>query len=129
MNKIILIGRLGKDADIRGSQDKPIIAFSIAVTTLLPGGEKDTQWFNCAAFNQLAKFLSGAVPKKGALVNVEGKMKRRTYTDRTGAERSEMEVVVEHFQFLERRETAAEPIGGGSGGAWEEPVISRDIWR
>lgn len=129
MNKIILIGRLGKDAEVRGSQDKPIVAFSIAVSSYLPGGEKETQWFNCAAFNQLAKFLAGVIPKKGALVSIEGKMKRRTYTDRTGAERSEMEVVIEHFQFLERRETTAEPIGGGSGAAWDEPVISRDIWR
>ena len=129
MNKIILIGRLGRDAEVRGASDRPIVAFSIAVTTTMAGGEKDTQWFTCSAFGTLAKFLAGVQPKKGTLVSVEGKMKKRTFTDRNGVEKNDMEVIVEHFQFLERKGDG-ESIGGGTGAYVEEPARApHDIWR
>ena len=133
MNKIILIGRLGKDADVRGTADRPIIAFTLAVNSPMAGGEKDTQWFTCSAFGTLATFLAGVRPKKGVLVSVEGKMKRRTFTDRNGVERTDMEIIVDHFQFLEpKRETETQQSVGGGRGAYVEDLTARaphDIWR
>lgn len=119
LNKIILVGRLGKDATVRGSADKPIVAFSIAVSTPLAGGERDTQWFDCAAFGSTAKFLAGALPKKAQLVLVEGKMKKNKYTDSKGIERESMDVVIDNFQFLERKSDAPAAIGGGA--TWDTP--------
>ena len=108
LNKCYLIGRLGKDAEVRGSADKPIVAFSLAVTTPMGGGERDTQWFSCAAFGSTAKFLSSVLPKKGQLVLVEGKMKLRQYTDSKNIERQSMDIVIDNFQFLERKLTLTE---------------------
>ncbi len=135
MNKCILIGRLGKDAEVRGSQDKPIIAFSLAVSTPMAGGERDTQWFSCSAFGSTAKFLSGVMPKKGQLVLVEGKMKSREYTDKNGIKHTSMDIVVDNFQFLERKADSerdrAANIGGGNGSSWDDGSGSQSggIWR
>lgn len=136
MNKCILIGRLGKDAEVRGSQDKPIIAFSLAVSTPMAGGERDTQWFSCSAFGSTAKFLGGVMPKKGQLVLVEGKMKSREYTDKNGIKHTSMDIVVDNFQFLERKADSerdrAASIGGGGGSSWNEGSGSPSgggLWR
>ena len=133
MNKIILIGRLDKDADVRGTADRPIITFTLAVTSLMARGETDTQWFSCVAFNTLATFLARVRPKQGVLVSIEGKMKRRTSTDRNGVERTDMEIIVDHFQFLEpKRETETQQSVGGGRGAYVEDLTARaphDIWR
>jgi len=143
LNKIILIGRLGKDATQRGSADKPIIAFSLAVTTPMGGGERDTQWFDCAAFGSTAKYLGGVMPKKGQLVLVEGKLKKRKYTDSKGIERESVDVVIDNFQFLERKSDASpdngpsQSIGGEAQwqGAprWDDsaapPRDPRDLWK
>ena len=136
MNKCILIGRLGKDAEVRGSQDKPIVAFSLAVSTPMAGGERDTQWFSCSAFGSTAKFLSGVMPKKGQLVLVEGKMKSREYTDKNGIKHTSMDIVVDNFQFLERKADSerdrAASIGGGGGSSWDDGSGSQGgggLWR
>ena len=136
MNKCILIGRLGKDAEVRGSADKPIIAFSLAVSTPMPGGERDTQWFSCAAFGPTAKFLSGVMPKKGQLVSIEGKMKNREYTDKNGIKHTSMDIVIDSFQFLERKADSerdrAATIGGGGGSSWDDGSGSPSgggLWR
>ena len=136
MNKCILIGRLGKDAEVRGSQDKPIVAFSLAVSTPMAGGERDTQWFSCAAFGSTAKFLGGVMPKKGQLVLVEGKMKSREYTDKHGVKHTSMDIVVDNFQFLERKADSerdrAATIGGGGGSSWDDGSGSPSgggLWR
>ena len=136
MNKCILIGRLGKDAEVRGSQDKPIIAFSLAVSTPMAGGERDTQWFSCAAFGSTAKFLGGVMPKKGQLVLVEGKMKSREYTDKNGIKHTSMDIVIDDFKFLERKADSerdrAASIGGGGGPSWDNGSDSPSgggIWR
>lgn len=135
MNKCILIGRLGKDAEVRGSQDKPIIAFSLAVSTPMAGGERDTQWFSCAAFGSTAKFLGGVMPKKGQLVLVEGKMKSREYTDKNGIKHTSMDIVVDNFQFLERKADSerdrAASIGGGGGSSWDgsDSPSGGGLWR
>ena len=122
MNKCILIGRLGKDAEVRGSQDRPIVAFSLAVSTPMAGGERDTQWFSCSAFGSTAKFLAGVMPKKGQLVLVEGKMKSREYTDKNGVKHTSMDIIVDNFQFLERKADSdrAANIGGGGGSSWDD---------
>ena len=134
MNKCILIGLLGKDSEVRGSADKPIVAFSLAVTTPMAGGERDTQWFSCAAFGSTAKFLSGVMPKKGQLVLVEGKIKNREYTDKNGIKHTSLDIVIDNFQFLERKADSerAATIGGGNGATWEDDHSAPsggNIWR
>jgi len=139
LNKIILVGRLGKDAAQRGTTDKPIVAFTLAVSTPMGHGERDTQWFNCAGFGSTAKFLGSVMPKKGQLVLVEGKMKKREYIDAKGIERESLDVVIENFQFLERKSDAPAPSEQAIGGEaqwqprWDDspapPRDPRDLWK
>jgi single-strand DNA-binding protein len=133
MNKVIFIGRLGKDAQVRGSSDRPIVAFTLAVNSPMPNGETDTQWFSCSAFNTLAKFLAGVLPKKGTRVLIEGKVKRRTFTDSQGVEKTDMEVIVDHFQFIDPRDPRPDTSAtDGSPSAYAHDAQARaphDIWR
>ena len=133
MNKIMLTGRLCRDADVLGTVDSPRVTFTLFVTSFLPRGETDTQLFNCVAFNTLATFLARVRPQRGVLVGVEGRMRRRTSTDRNGVEKSDMEVVIDHFEFLEpKRETETQQSVGGGRGAYVEDLTARaphDIWR
>ena len=131
MNKAIFNGRLGKDAQVRGTADRPIVAFTLAVNSPMPNGETDTQWFTCSAFGTLAKFLTGVLPKKGTRVLIEGKVKKRTFTDNQGVEKTDMEVIVDHLQFIDPRERETAPSIGAGHGAYVEPAprAPHDIWR
>lgn len=97
MNRLLLNGRLGKDAQVHGSPDRPIVTFSLAVNAPMAGGEHDTQWFTCTAFGFVAARLIRDLPKKGSQVTVVGKTKRKTFVDSRGIERSDVEVNVESF--------------------------------
>ena len=97
MNRLLLNGRLGRDAQVRGAVDRPIVTFSLAVNAPMAGGERDTQWFTCTAFGTIAKRLVQDLPKKGTQISVAGKIKRKTFVDGQGVERSDVELNVEEF--------------------------------
>ena len=97
MNRLLLNGRLGKDAQVRGEVGRPIVTFSLAAHSPMAGGERETQWFTCTAFGTIAKKIMQDLPKKGAQVSVGGRVKCKTFVDGQGVERSEFELNVETF--------------------------------
>ena len=113
-NKVIVVGRLGKDPEIRHSANGAAIAnFSIACSERRKDrdtGEikEDTEWFNCVAFNRLAEVVQDWVTK-GSLVLVEGKTKTRKYTDKNGIEREVKEVILSEMKMLGSSRATSEP--------------------
>ncbi len=104
MNKIMLIGNLGRDPEMNYTPDGTAhTKFSLAVsrTTKSANGERqqETEWFNIVAWRQLAELCSTYL-KKGQKVYLEGRLSQRKYTGKDGVERLSVEVVVSDIEFL-----------------------------
>jgi single-strand DNA-binding protein len=112
VNKVILIGNLGRDPEMRYMPSGDAIAnFSIATTDTWKDkdGQKQerTEWHRISVFGKLAE-ICGEYLKKGAPVYVEGKLQTRKWQDKEGNERQTTEVVADRMQMLGGRSTASE---------------------
>lgn len=119
VNKVILIGNLGRDPEVRYMPSGDAIAnISVATTDNWKdkNGEKQekTEWHRVAFFGKLAE-IAGEYLKKGSQVYVEGRLQTRKWTDKEGADRYTTEIVAERMQMLGSRSggatTQAEPGG------------------
>ncbi len=114
VNKVILIGNLGKDPDLRNFEGGNVVAnFTMATTEVYRdrnGNKVDqTEWHNIAMWGKLAE-IAGKILRKGAKVYIEGRIKNRQWEDREGNKRHSIEIVAENFTLLDRR------TGNGNGG-------------
>jgi single-strand DNA-binding protein len=115
VNKVILVGNLGRDPETRYSPDGAAITnVSIATTDTWKdkaSGEKQekTEWHRVVFFDRLAE-IAGEYLKKGSQVYVEGRLQTRKWTDKEGHERFTTEIRAERMQMLGSR-------GGAAGGA------------
>ena len=110
MNKIILIGRMSKDIEIRYTQNqKEVGNFDLAVNRNYKNanGEYDTDFFKCIAWGNLAKTIQ-TYTSKGSQIAIEGRVENRTYQANDGTNRYVTEVVVEgvHLIDFKKNETA-----------------------
>jgi single-strand DNA-binding protein len=120
INKVILVGNLGKDPEIRRTQDGRAIAnLSIATSEQwrdkATGERKEkTEWHRVVIFNEGLAKVAEQYLKKGAKVYIEGALQTRKWTDQAGVEKYSTEVVLQGFNsnltMLEGRS------GGGGGG-------------
>lgn len=113
VNKVILIGRLGKDPEIRTFEGNNKVAnFTMATTeryTDRSGNRvEQTEWHNIAAWRAQAD-LAEKYLKKGMLIYAEGRLKSRSWDDKEGNKRSTTEIVIDNFKMLERREEGNAP--------------------
>jgi len=111
LNKIMLIGNLGKDAETRFSTNNTAITtFSLATTSGYKGKDgnwvNETTWHNIVCFN-LPDFFKEAL-KKGKKFYVEGRLTKRDYTDKEGQKKYVTEVISEKLIPLEGREGSGE---------------------
>jgi single-strand DNA-binding protein len=114
VNKVILIGRLGADPEMRYTADgTPVATFRIATTETRKnkeGGKVDhTEWHSIVAWRKLGE-ISGEYLKKGKLVYIEGKIQSREYEGRDGTKRKAYEIVASEMRML----------GGGGAGSSDE---------
>ncbi len=120
VNKVILVGNLGRDPEIRRTQDgRPIANISVATSESwrdkTTGERKEkTEWHRVVIFNEgLCKIVEQYL-KKGSKVYLEGALQTRKYTDKDGVEKYSTEVVLQGFNSsLTMLDTRA---GGGAGG-------------
>jgi single-strand DNA-binding protein len=122
VNKVILVGNLGKDPEIRRTQDgRPIANLSVATSESwrdkTTGERKEkTEWHRVVIFNEGLCKVAEQYLKKGAKVYLEGQLQTRKWTDQSGVEKYSTEVVLQGFNsnltMLEGRSG-----GGGSFGA------------
>jgi len=108
-NRIILIGRLTRDPELRTTPDGvPLVRCTVAVDRPT-SGEPTADFFNFVAFRQQADFLANYA-SKGRLVLVEGRLQTRSYVDREGHNRKVYEIVAQNVRLLDRpREVEGEP--------------------
>ncbi len=111
LNKIMLIGNLGKDPELTVTNDgTPVTKFSLAVNRKLSTGEKETEWFQIVAWRQLAE-LTERYLHKGSKVYIEGRLQQRKYTDRDGVQRTSVEVIANDVQFLDSKQAVSADTG------------------
>lgn len=104
MNKVLLVGRLTKDPELKKSASNiSILNFSLAINRNFKNknGEIDADFINCVAFQRTAEIMA-AYTNKGHLVGVEGRIQTRNYEDGSGKRVYVTEVVVENFEFIAR---------------------------
>ena len=104
VNKVILVGNLGRDPEVRHTQDgKPIVNLSIATSETWrdrnSGERKEkTEWHRVVIFNENLAKVAEQYLKKGSTVYVEGQLQTRKYTDKDGVEKFSTEVVLQNFR-------------------------------
>jgi single-strand DNA-binding protein len=127
VNKVILVGNVGKDPDIRRlNSGEPVASFSVATSESWrdkASGERRerTEWHNVVVFNEnLVKVIEQYV-KKGAKVYLEGQLQTRDYTDKDGNQRKTTEVVLQRYRgeltLLDSRGRGEGEAVGYSGGS------------
>ena len=114
INKVILVGNLGRDPEVRYTPDNNAITnISVATTDRYKdkhtGEQKEiTEWHRVVFFNRLAE-ITGEYLKKGSQVYIEGRLRTRKWTDQSGVDKYTTEIIADQMQMLGSR-------SGGSGG-------------
>jgi single-strand DNA-binding protein len=126
VNKVILVGNLGKDPEIRSFQNGGKVAnFSIATSESWKDkntGEKreKTDWHNVAIFNEGLVRVAEQYLRKGSKVYIEGQLQTRKWTDQSGTDKYTTEVVLQNYNgtlvMLDGRSDGGGSGGGSSGG-------------
>jgi single-strand DNA-binding protein len=134
VNKVILVGNLGKDPEVRRmTSGDPVVNLSIATSETWrdkASGEKKekTEWHRVVIFNKNLAEVAEKYLKKGAKVYVEGQLQTRKWTDKDGQEKFSTEVVLQNFRgeltMLDGRSGGGDGggFGGGGRGAGEAPA-------
>ncbi len=118
VNKVILIGNLGRDPEVRYAPSGSAIC-NVTIATSRNWKNKDsgerqeeTEWHRVVFYDRLAE-IAGEYLKKGKSVYIEGRLKTRKWTDKDGVEKYTTEIRADQMQMLGRREG----MGGGGGGS------------
>ncbi len=129
MNKVILMGRLTRDPEVRYAQNEngtAVARFSIAVDRRFKrDGEPDADFFNCTAFGKQAEFVEKYL-RKGTKMLVSGRIQNDNYTNKDGQTVYSVRVMVDEMEFAESKNAqdshtsssqnpATEPSGAGDG--------------
>lgn len=118
MNKVILVGRLTQDPEVRYTQSgKAVASFTIAVNRFSGQGQKEADFIPVVAWEKLAETCGNNLTK-GQRVLIEGRLQIRSYETNDGQKRRVAEVIAQTMEFLERKQAAADdnkeanPFGG-----------------
>jgi len=125
LNKVILIGRLGRDPEMRYTPSgKPVTSFSVATTRswVNADGERreETEWFNVVAWGNLAEICKQCL-SKGQQVYIEGRLQTRGWEDEAGNKHYRTEVVANEMIALGERREAQAPKQAKANEAEEFP--------
>lgn len=125
MNKVILMGRLTRDPEVRYGQanNTAVCRYSIAVDRRFKrDGEPDADFFNCTVFGKGAEFAEKYL-KKGTKVVVSGRIQQDNYTNKNGEKVYSVQVIVEEQEFAESKNASSgDSFGSGSSFAGSAPA-------
>ena len=130
VHKVILVGRLGKDPDVRyTTEGTPVANFSVATDETFTdrAGDKQThtQWHRVVAWKKLAE-ICGEHLYRGRQVYIEGSLRSRKWQDREGSERTSFEVVATRMVMLGSKQQVSNG-SGGNGHAAAQSTTEADI--
>jgi single-strand DNA-binding protein len=120
VNKVILVGNVGRDPEVRRlNSGEPVASFAVATSETWrdkASGERRerTEWHNVVIFNENLAKIAEQYLKKGSKVYLEGQLQTRKYTDKNGQERQTTEVVLQRYRG---ELTLLDSRGGGGGGS------------
>ena len=121
VNKVIIVGNLGRDPEMRTFPDGGSIC-NVAIATSRQWKDKtsgerqeETEWHRVVFYDRLAE-IAGEYLKKGKSVYVEGRLKTRKWTDKDGVEKYTTEIIAQEMTMLGAREGGGAGGGGGSTG-------------
>lgn len=124
LNKVMIIGNLGKDPEMKYTQQgTPITSFSVAVSRTWKGPDgqqqEETEWFRVVAWEKLAEQCNEFL-RKGRKVYIEGRLKTREWTGQDGQKRFTTEVVATSMIMIDSKQSTGDYSGGsgGSGGGY-----------
>ena len=120
MNKVILMGRLTRDPEVRysqGASQTAVARFSVAVDRRFKReGEPDADFFNCTAFGKQAEFIERYL-HKGTKIVLSGRVQNDNYTNKEGQMVYSVRIMVEEIEFAESKNASSGNDGGyGNGG-------------
>jgi single-strand DNA-binding protein len=128
VNKVILVGNLGKDPEVKYTANGAAVT-NITIATSESWNDKQTgekqektEWHRVVFFRRLAE-IAGEYLRKGSQVYIEGKLQTRKWQDQNGQDRYSTEIVANEMQMLGSRggESAARPQAAGGGGFRDNP--------
>jgi single-strand DNA-binding protein len=130
VNKVILIGRCGRDPEVRYIPNgSPVATFSVATDESFKGrnGEqqKHVEWHRVVAWNKLAE-ICGEYLTKGKLVYIEGGIRSRQWEDQSGNRRTAYEILARNMQMLGSRSDAERAAAAGSRPAASQGATSEE---
>src|ERR1700722_2625470 len=135
VNKVILVGNLGKDPEVRSTQDgSKIVNLTLATSETwndrASGERKEkTEWHRVVIFNDRVADVAERFLKKGAKIYVEGSLQTRKWTDQSGQEKYTTEVVIGRFNgqmtMLDTRSGVGEAGDSGGGSRERAPAAAR----
>ena len=129
INKVILIGNLGRDPETRYTQDqRPVTNFSVATSESWRDRNTNeqherTEWHDIVCFQRLAE-IAGEYLRKGSKVYIEGRLQTRSWEGQDGQKRYRTEVIARELQMLDSR---GAPAGGQGGGHDQPPPREADM--
>ncbi len=119
VNKVILIGNLGKDPEVRYMPNGNAVA-NVTLATSESWKDKNTgetqertEWHRVVFFRRLAE-IAGEYLKKGSKIYVEGRLQTRKWQDQNGQDRYTTEIIADQMQMLDSRGGGGAPLSGGS---------------
>jgi single-strand DNA-binding protein len=130
INKVILIGNLGTDPEVRympqgGAVANLTVATSESWTDKATNEKKEqTEWHRVVIYQRLAE-IAGEYLRKGSKVYIEGKLKTRKWQDKDGVERYTTEIIANELQMLDGRSDGQQQgggMGGGQQGGYQKPA-------
>jgi single-strand DNA-binding protein len=134
VNKVIIVGNLGRDPEVRySSEGAAVCNVSIATTSNWKdksSGERreETEWHRVVFYNRLAE-IAGEYLKKGRPIYVEGRLRTRKWQNKEGQDQYTTEIIADQMQMLGGRDGGSGSDGGAMGGGSNEPSGSRPAAR
>lgn len=114
MNKLILMGRLTADPEIRYSNDTAVARFNFAVNrTFHREGDPEADFFSCVVFGKTAETMEKCNVRKGQKLLLDAEIRNNNYTDKDGVKHYSMQVVVSRFEFCESKSVSADNTDAG----------------
>ena len=129
MNKVILIGRLTKDPEVKNTSSQvQFCNFTIAVDRRFKdaNGQRQADFINCVAWRQTASFI-GSYFRKGSKVAVVGSLQSRSYDDQSGQKRYVTEVVVDEIEFMDSKNDSTQQTAVESAQTSEDTSLLFEI--